>query len=100
MQWSELTWSEIPETLSRAGNAVILPVGATEQHGPHLGCGVDAVIAEELCCAVSGRTGVPMLPTLPYGCSIGHSRRWPGTIALPPVILIEFVKQLGDWAYY
>jgi creatinine amidohydrolase len=100
MRWSDLTWSEIPEALGRCGNAAILPVGATEQHGPHLGCGVDAVIAEELCSAVSGRTGVPMLPTLPYGCSIGHSRRWPATIALQPVILIELVKQIGDWAYH
>ena len=100
MRWSDLTWSEIPTALSRCGNAAILPVGATEQHGPHLGCGVDAVIAEELCHAVSERTGVPMLPTLPYGCSIGHSRRWPGTIALQPVLLIELVKQIGDWAYH
>jgi creatinine amidohydrolase len=100
VRWSDLTWSEIPAALDRAGRAAILPVGATEQHGPHLGCGVDAVIAEELCNAVAAKTGVPMLPTLAYGCSIGHSRRWPGTLALQPVILIELVKQIGDWAYY
>jgi creatinine amidohydrolase len=41
-----------------------------------------------------------MLPTLPYGCSLGHSRRWPGTIALQPITLIEVVKQAGDWAYH
>ncbi len=99
MRWSELTWSEIPAVLAASGNAAILPVGATEQHGPHLGCGVDTIIAEELCLAVSQRTGVPMLPVLPYGCSLGHSRRWPGTIALQPVTLIELVKQIGDWAY-
>lgn len=40
-----------------------------------------------------------MLPTLPYGCSIGHSKHWPGTIAIQPITLIEFVKQIGDWAY-
>lgn len=56
MRWSELTWSEIPAVLAAAGNAAILPVGATEQHGPHLGCGVDTIIAEELCLAVSERT--------------------------------------------
>jgi creatinine amidohydrolase len=78
----------------------MLPVGATEQHGPHLGCGVDSVIAEQLCAAVTERTGVPMLPTLPYGCSLGHSRRWPGTIALTPPLLIELVKQIGEWAYH
>lgn len=100
MLWANLTWSEIPAVLEKCGHAAILPVGATEQHGPHLGTGVDFVIAEKLCAAVAEKTGVPMLPTLPYGCSLGHSRRWPGTLALPPVTLIEVVKQLGDWAYH
>ena len=99
MRWSELTWSEIPAALAAVNHAAILPVGATEQHGPHLGCGVDFVIAEELCLAVSARTGVPVLPTLPYGCSLGHSKRWPGTISVQPITLIELVKQIGDWAY-
>jgi creatinine amidohydrolase len=100
MLWSDLTWSEIPAVLAKCGNAAILPVGATEQHGPHLGCGVDFVIAEKLCAAVAEKTGVPMLPTLPYGCSLGHSRRWPGTIAVQPVTLIQFVKEIGDWAWH
>lgn len=98
--WSERTWAELPEDLARAGQAALLPVGATEQHGPHMGCGMDAVLADRLCLAVSARTGVPMLPTLPYGCSLGHSRRWPGTIAVQPVTLIELVKQIGDWAFH
>ena len=100
MRWSDLTWPELPAVLAAVGHAAILPVGATEQHGPHLGCGVDTVIAEQLCLAVADLTRVPMLPALPYGCSLGHSRRWPGTIAVTPVALIEFVKQIGDWAYH
>jgi creatinine amidohydrolase len=100
MLWSSLTWSEIPDVLARCGQAAILPVGATEQHGPHLGSGVDFVIAEKLCTAVAAKTGVPMLPVLPYGCSLGHSRRWPGTLALQPTTLIQVVKELGDWAYH
>ncbi|MDB5957742.1 creatininase family protein [Ramlibacter sp.] len=99
MQWSELTWDEIPAVLANCGHAALLPVGATEQHGPHLGCGVDSVIAQQLCARVAEATGVPMLPTLPYGCSLGHSHRWPGTIAVTPVLLIEFVQQIGEWAY-
>lgn len=100
MRWSDLTWEELPAVLARVGHAAILPVGATEQHGPHLGCGVDSVIAEKLCAAVAARTGVPMLPPLPYGCSLGHSRRWPGTIAVTPPALIEFVRQIGAWAFH
>lgn len=100
MQWSELTWSEVPGALEAARSAAILPVGATEQHGPHMGCGMDFVLADKLCREVAQRTGVPMLPTLPYGCSIGHSRRWPGTLAVQPITLIELVKQIGDWAHH
>jgi len=80
-------------------NGAILPVGATEQHGPHLGCGMDAEIAAQLCRDVAAKTGVPLLPILPYGCSIGHSKRWPGTIALQPKTLIDVVKDIGDWLY-
>jgi creatinine amidohydrolase len=97
--WHKLTWEEIGALCKQGMDGVILPVGATEQHGPHLGCGVDAEIAHQLCQAVSARTGVPVLPTLPYGCSIGHSQHWPGTLALQPKTLIDLVKQIGDWVY-
>ena len=100
MLWSQATWAELPAALAGARHAALLPVGATEQHGPHMGCGMDAVLADVLCRAVAERTGVPMLPALPYGCSLGHSRRWPGTLALQPTTLIELVKQIGDWAYH
>ena len=100
MMWWSRTWEELPADLERVARAAILPVGATEQHGPHLGCGVDAVLAEKLCAAVGDKTGVPVLPLLAYGCSLGHSRRWRGTIALQPVTLITLVKEIGDWAHH
>ena len=100
MEWSQLTWAELPDKIAAVNGAAILPVGATEQHGPHMGCGMDAVLADKLCRAVAETTAVPMLPTLPYGCSLGHSRRWPGTLAVQPITLIELVKQIGDWAYH
>ncbi len=99
MLWAESTWAELPAQLAAINNAAILPIGATEQHGPHMGCGMDFVLADELCRAVAAQTRVPMLPTMPYGCSLGHSERWPGTIALQPITLIELIKQIGDWAY-
>lgn len=100
MKWEQRTWTELPHDLAAAGSAAILPVGATEQHGPHMGCGMDSVLADRLCAAVAASVGVPMLPVLPYGCSLGHSRRWPGTIAVQPTTLIDVVRQIGDWAYY
>jgi creatinine amidohydrolase len=97
--WAALTWEEIGQLPVRGCDAVILPVGATEQHGPHLGTGMDSALADEVCNAVSAATGVPVLPVLPYGCSLGHSKRWPGTVALSPTTLIALVTEIGEWVH-
>jgi creatinine amidohydrolase len=60
---------------------------------------MDSVNAELVCDAVSAKTGVPVLPAISYGCSLGHSRRWPGTIAIQPETLAEMVVQIYDWIY-
>ena len=58
---------------------------------------MDTAIAHTLCYDVAKDTEVILLPTLPYGCSIGHSKRWPGTLALTPKTLIDVITDLGDW---
>jgi creatinine amidohydrolase len=98
--WHNMSWAEIGELVQSGMDTAILPVGATEQHGPHMGCGMDAEIAGQLCRAVAEKTGAIVLPTLPYGCSIGHSQRWPGTVALQPKTMIDVVKDMGDWIYH
>ena len=98
--WSALTWPEITELVAAGMDAALLPVGATEQHGPHLGCGMDSMLAESVCQEVAGRTGVPMLPLLAYGCSLGHSRRWAGTLSLRPQTLIDVITDIGDWLHH
>ncbi|MGB0415250.1 MAG: creatininase family protein [Coraliomargarita sp.] len=98
-QWCAMTWPEILDRIEGGCDAAILPLGATEQHGPHLGTGMDTVLAEELCNEVAERTQVPVLPTLSYGCSIGHSHRWPGTLALSPTTMIAVLCDIGDWLY-
>ncbi|MBC2602427.1 creatininase family protein [Puniceicoccus vermicola] len=97
--WSQLTWPEIEELLNEGQTGVILPIGATEQHGPHLGVGMDSALAERLARGAAEATGVPCLPTIPYGCSLGHSHRWPGTLALRPQTLIEVIVDLGRWLF-
>jgi creatinine amidohydrolase len=99
LSWASLTWEEIGSLRQSGMNLCLLPVGATEQHGPHLGVGMDSRTATLLCEAVSRETGAPVLPTLSYGCSLGHSRRWPGTIALQPQTVIDLVVQIFDWIY-
>ncbi len=97
MRWEILTWEEIAALRNSGMDSALLAVGATEQHGPHLGVGMDSVNAKLLTEAVSAQTGVPLLPVVSYGCSLGHSRRWPGTIALQPGTLTEMVVQIFEW---
>jgi creatinine amidohydrolase len=99
LRWEALTWEEIAELRRRGVETCLLSVGATEQHGPQLAVGMDSASAELLCDAVSAKTGVPVLPVIRYGCSLGHSRRWPGTISLQPNTLTETVVQIYDWIH-
>lgn len=96
-QLSHMTWEEVASAVNSGIQTAVLPIGATEQHGPHLGCGMDTAIADYLCKDVANMTDIILLPTLPYGCSVGHSKRWPGTMALSPKTLIDVITDLGDW---
>ncbi|MCY0966782.1 creatininase family protein [Parathalassolituus penaei] len=94
-----MTWEDVASAVQAGVQTAILPIGATEQHGPHMGCGMDTAIAHTLCTDVAAQVPVILLPTLPYGCSIGHSRRWPGTLALNPKTLIDVISDIGDWVW-
>jgi creatinine amidohydrolase len=45
----------------------------------------------------SAKTGIPMLPTIDYGCSLGHTDRWPGTISLYPETLSLTVREIASF---
>jgi creatinine amidohydrolase len=97
-RWAALTLEEVGERAA-AGAVAVLPVGATEQHGPHLVTGTDSLFAERIAVAAATRTGDVVLPTLPYGCSLGHTDRWPGTLSLHPATLTAVVVELGSWVH-
>ncbi|BCJ92320.1 creatininase [Terrihabitans soli] len=97
MRWDELSWSDLAALRADGMDLAILPVGATEQHGHHLPTGVDSLSATAVAEGVSAEIGVPVLPTLPYGCSLGHSRKWPGTLSLRPATLSLAVAEIADW---
>jgi creatinine amidohydrolase len=82
-----------------AGAVAVLPVGATEQHGPHLATGTDTLLAEHVAGAAVERTGDVVLPALPYGCSLGHTDRWPGTLSLHPLTMTGVIVEVGRWAH-
>ena len=94
----ELPWPEIQALRDGGHGLLLLPVGATEQHGPHLPVNTDTVIACAVCDYASARTGVPLLPPLPYSVSLGHTEKWPGTLSLFHETFIHTVRELAAWA--
>lgn len=95
--WEELSWEQIANLRDSGIDLVILPVGATEQHALHLPVGVDTFSVVAIAHGVSAHTGIPVLPALPYGCSLGHSKKWPGTISLRPETLSAIILEIAEW---
>jgi creatinine amidohydrolase len=95
--WSDYSSEEFA-ALDRSRIVAVLPVGATEQHGPHLPLSVDAAIVDGVVAAVAERlpddSNVLFLPTLPVGKSDEH-RRFPGTLTLSGETLIRVWTEIG-----
>ena len=74
----EMSWPEF-ETYVKKTNYAILPVGAIEQHGPHLPMGTDVIIGEYLAERLAMETGALLLHSLAYTPSFS-CRYYPGTV--------------------
>lgn len=61
-----LTWPEVAGAVE-GGAGVVLPVGSTEQHGPHLPLATDALLAADLALAVAEEHDLLVAPTVAYG---------------------------------
>lgn len=97
IRWAELTSPEAAGLVSRV-NAVMIPVGAVEQHGPHLPLAVDTIIARAVAEAVSAETGVPVTPPLSFGVSASHGG-FAGTMSVRPETMIALVTDLFESLY-
>ena len=86
------------ELVENGMDMVIMPTGATEQHGPHLPMNVDYLVAYRIALGVSERTGVPVLPPLPIGHSSGHEGI-PGTLSLSPETFQKVVEEIAEGVY-
>ena len=97
---AERTWPEAARLARDPRSVIVLPLGAIEQHGPHLPLLVDWLGAEELARRVAPhlrRAGWrPIaLPAIPYGVS-PLARGYPGTISLSPRAFIAVVSDVLD----
>lgn len=90
----ELTWTDIQEYL-KTDDMVIIPLGSTEQHGPHLPLGTDYYEALGMSKMISARTGVLVAPVLLSGYSIYHSG-FPGSLSLKPETMEQVLYETAE----
>ncbi|HZB07618.1 MAG TPA: creatininase family protein [Rubrobacter sp.] len=95
---ASMTSPEAAEALAKAGVA-LLPVGATEQHGPNMSLETDTVVAYRLALRIAAAAypRAIVAPPLPYGVSY-HHMSFPGTMTLSPetfqAVVLEVVESL------
>ena len=97
-----LTWTEIQAMPEKENAVIIQPVGAIEQHGPHLPIIVDSAIGMGVLGKALGKleADIPAyaLPCLYYGKSNEHWH-FPGTITLSAQTLLSVLMEMADSIY-
>lgn len=101
-RWEDLRGGALAGLPARS--VAVLPVGATEHHGPHLPFGTDTMILDGVLRAASSaeqpgetQAWAVVLPVQPVGWSVEHGD-WPGTLSFGPDQLAESWVRLGSWA--
>lgn len=92
---ADQTTEQTAEVMTRA-KVAILPVGAVEQHGPHLSLLTDATIAEAFAESLADRLDEQaiLFPLQPYGIS-EHHENFAGTVTLSPMTFIAVMVDLA-----
>jgi creatinine amidohydrolase len=95
---SEMTWPDYGQSVRDGKTPVLLPVGALEQHGPHLPLNTDSVIPLAVCERVARRVGALVAPPLEYGYKSqpksGGGNHFPGTTSLDGETLIAITSDV------
>ena len=99
-RYNRLTWPEMNEAIGQH-KVVILPTGATEQHGRHLPLDVDVFLTESVCLEAGKRNAdrVLVLPPVSYGLNLHHID-FPGTIHIEPEVFIAFCLNITKSVAY
>jgi creatinine amidohydrolase len=95
-----MTWPEVEAEQKRGVDAVLIPIGSTEQHGRHMPLDTDCLIARELCrrtAELGEEQGVNLLvaPTLNVTLSWYHMQ-FPGSMRLSTTTFLQAFREICD----
>lgn len=93
--FAELNREQLRELAPRA--LAVLPLGATEQHGPHLATGTDFMTVESIAREAAGGLSIPVVvtPVLPFGSS-DHHLIFGGTMSLATETYYRVLRELVE----
>jgi creatinine amidohydrolase len=89
LQLEELTWTELRARVAAGATTALVPIGGTEQNGPHMALGKHNVRVRFLATRIAQQLGnaivAPVLPYVPEGAISPPTQhmRWPGTLSIP-----------------
>jgi len=93
---ADLSWPQIAAAMADGVDTAVLPLGATEQHGPHLPVDTDTRLATELAERIARRLGDALVaPAISVGPSAEHAA-FPGTVSVSPDTLGALLRDYVD----
>ena len=101
MRLQDRTWREVEDYLGTS-QAIIIPSGSTEQHGPIGIIGTDSVCAESIAWAVGDRVAALVAPTISFSPA-PFNLSFPGTISIPEdvfsALVLEIIRSLHSQGF-
>ncbi|MCW3005414.1 MAG: creatininase [Solirubrobacterales bacterium] len=100
LQLERMTWTEVDRALADGVDAVLVPFGSVEQHGPHMPLDTDSLIARELALRVAARgaqEGVRMLVAPTIGVTVSwYHMQYAGSMRLTTDTFLRVVRDVLD----
>ena len=96
-RYDRLSWPEMKAAIGRDPQPVVaIPIGAVEDHGPHLPIDTDLRIVDEICERVAERAAdrVVLLPAIPHGYD-PHHMDFPGAITIGWDTFVRYCTDVG-----
>jgi creatinine amidohydrolase len=94
VQWERMTSPEVKQAVKDSRGVAIIPIGASEVHGPHLPVGTDSIETYAIGLRAAQKAGVIITPLI----WIGNSRSFmdfPGTISVEPETLHQYTRDVA-----